>query len=134
MLADDVDVDGDALTVTIATQPLHGDVVVNADGSITYTPDAGYLGPDSFTYTVNDGTLSDTGTVSVNCSLPGSGNSSAPMTMAVYGDAPYGTSPTDVAQTNGTPAFIASIACRECQWSGVTIVTTSMSLRSSSLR
>jgi hypothetical protein len=70
-------------------------------------------GPATLGVTVSDGdataSCADTGTISVNCSLPGSGNSSAPMTMAVYGDAPYGTSPTDVAQTNGTPAFIASI-------------------------
>ncbi|MBK8386163.1 MAG: cadherin-like domain-containing protein [Candidatus Accumulibacter sp.] len=31
--------------------PSHGSVVVNADGSFTYTPDADYHGPDSFTYT-----------------------------------------------------------------------------------
>lgn len=63
--------------------------------------------------TVSDGdtaaNCADTGSLTINCSLPGSGNSSAPMTVAVYGDAPYGTSPTDLAQTNGTPAFIASI-------------------------
>ncbi|MBK8577072.1 MAG: cadherin-like domain-containing protein [Candidatus Accumulibacter sp.] len=31
-----------------------GSVVVNADGSFTYTPDADYHGPDSFTYTLTD--------------------------------------------------------------------------------
>jgi len=35
--------------------------------------------------------------------------SARPLTVAVYGDAPYGTSPTDTAQKNATPAFIASI-------------------------
>ena len=34
-------------------------------GSCTYTPDAGYLGPDAFDYTVSDGTATDTGTVDV---------------------------------------------------------------------
>ena len=51
----------------------------------------------------------DSGTVTVICSMPGSGNSTAPMTIAVYGDAPYGATATDLVQTNGTPAFIASI-------------------------
>ena len=35
--------------------------------------------------------------------------SAKPLTVAVYGDAPYGTTPTDTAQTHATPAFIASI-------------------------
>lgn len=33
----------------------HGQVVVHADGSFTYTPGANYYGPDSFTYTATDG-------------------------------------------------------------------------------
>ena len=37
------------------TDPAHGVVVVNADGTFTYTPAANYSGPDSFTYTVTDG-------------------------------------------------------------------------------
>jgi hypothetical protein len=41
-------------TWTLATGPSHGSVVVNADGSFTYTPDADYHGPDSFTYTLTD--------------------------------------------------------------------------------
>ena len=36
-----------------------------ADGTVTYTPDAGYTGGDSFDYVVTDGTDTDTGTVSV---------------------------------------------------------------------
>ncbi|HET7865079.1 MAG TPA: tandem-95 repeat protein, partial [Burkholderiaceae bacterium] len=38
-----------------ATDPTHGTVVVNTDGSYTYTPTADYHGSDSFTYTVSDG-------------------------------------------------------------------------------
>ncbi|WP_406192331.1 hypothetical protein OH807_00740 [Kitasatospora sp. NBC_01560] len=33
----------------------------------------------------------------------------APFTLAVYGDAPYGTSPTDTSEFRATPAFIASV-------------------------
>ncbi len=32
-----------------------------------------------------------------------------PLTIAVYGDAPYGTNPTDQTQTNATPAFIDAV-------------------------
>src|SRR4051794_6300843 len=35
--------------------------------------------------------------------------SGAPVTMAVYGDAPYGTTPTDTAQFDATPAFIEAV-------------------------
>ena len=46
---------GDTLTFTKASDPAHGTVVVNTDGTYTYTPAANYFGPDSFTYTVSDG-------------------------------------------------------------------------------
>ncbi|MBS0427904.1 MAG: tandem-95 repeat protein, partial [Proteobacteria bacterium] len=49
------DVDGDTLTYTADTPPSHGTVVVNPDGSYTYTPDLDYHGPDSFTVIVDDG-------------------------------------------------------------------------------
>jgi hypothetical protein len=48
------------------TQPANGSVVVNADGSVTYTPDGDFSGTDTFTYTVCDPDgLCDTGTVTV---------------------------------------------------------------------
>ena len=36
-------------------------------------------------------------------------HSANPLTLAVYGDAPYGTSPTDTAEFQATPAFIATV-------------------------
>ncbi|MCV7370355.1 Ig-like domain-containing protein [Mycolicibacterium duvalii] len=54
VLANDIDADGDVLTVTRLTQPEHGTVVLNADGTITYTPDGDFFGTDSFTYRVSD--------------------------------------------------------------------------------
>jgi hypothetical protein len=47
-----LDPDGDALTIT-TTQPSHGSYVGGLNG--VYTPDANYNGPDSFTYTADDG-------------------------------------------------------------------------------
>ena len=55
VLANDTDVDGDALTVDDVTSPSHGTVIVNADGTITYTPPTDFNGVDRFTYTVADG-------------------------------------------------------------------------------
>ena len=76
VLGNDSDADGDSLTVTAVTQPAHGTVTVNSDGTITYTPDAGYTGPDSFEYTVSDGNGgSDTGTVRVTVTPTAPANS-----------------------------------------------------------
>jgi VCBS repeat-containing protein len=70
LLANDSDVDGPSMSAQAVSQPAHGTVVVNADGSFGYTPTAGYAGPDSFTYQVNDGAasnnLSNVATVSID--------------------------------------------------------------------
>lgn len=60
------DQDNDALTTSVVSGPLHGSVSLNNDGSFSYTPSAGYAGPDSFTYKANDGvTDSNVATVSI---------------------------------------------------------------------
>ena len=66
-VADDAfDPAGGSLTVTAVTQGAHGSVVLNQDGTVTYTPASGYEGSDSFTYTVTDGgSNTATGTISV---------------------------------------------------------------------
>ncbi len=51
--------------VTSVTQGVHGGVTFAADGTLTYTPDANFNGPDSFTYTVTSGGVTETGTVTV---------------------------------------------------------------------
>ena len=56
VLSNDTDVDGDALTAVIRSQPLNGSVTLNQDGSFNYTPASNYSGLDSFTYVANDGT------------------------------------------------------------------------------
>jgi VCBS repeat-containing protein len=71
VLDDASDVEGDPLTAAVATAPAHGSVAVNPDGSFTYTPAAGYAGPDSFTFVANDGTAdSAAGTVSLTITAP----------------------------------------------------------------
>ncbi|HSL32826.1 MAG TPA: Ig-like domain-containing protein, partial [Candidatus Limnocylindrales bacterium] len=55
VLANDADVDGDTLAVSELTQGQSGTVSANADGTLRYTPTAGFLGTDHFTYTVSDG-------------------------------------------------------------------------------
>ena len=66
VLDDDTDAENDSLNVTAVSDPPNGTVVVNGDNTVTYVPDPGYFGPDSFTYTVSDGNGGfDTATVAV---------------------------------------------------------------------
>lgn len=64
VLANDIDLEGDQLTVTAAGQPAHGTASL-VSGGVRYTPEAGFSGSDSFTYTVSDGAATDSATVSV---------------------------------------------------------------------
>jgi large repetitive protein len=66
VLTNDADIDGDSLTPAVVTQPANGTATVNGDGTITYTPNVGFSGTDSFTYVASDGTLnSNTATVTL---------------------------------------------------------------------
>src|SRR5258706_2558368 len=69
VLTNDMDKDGDSLTVTSVTQPTHGTVTAN-NTTVTYIPASmplpRFRGSDSFTYTVSDGQGGmATGTVTV---------------------------------------------------------------------
>jgi VCBS repeat-containing protein len=65
LLANDVDVDGGPLTLTAVGGAVNGQVTLQ-DGKILFTPDAGFSGPASFTYTVTDALgATDTATVAV---------------------------------------------------------------------
>jgi VCBS repeat-containing protein len=43
------------LTARIISQPANGTLTVNADGTLTYVPNAAFSGTDSFSYVANDG-------------------------------------------------------------------------------
>ncbi len=69
MLANDRDPDRDEMDVTGASDPAQGATTLGADGTVRYTPDTSYTGPDSFTYTVVDPDgATDTATVNVTVS------------------------------------------------------------------
>lgn len=56
----------DNATVQSYTQPLHGTITVQPDGSYTYVPETGFVGTDTFTYTiVNSVDETDTATVTI---------------------------------------------------------------------
>jgi len=66
VLANDQDAEGDPLTAALVQGPSSGTLTLSADGSFEYTPNAGFSGTDSFTYTANDGQAdSNPATVSI---------------------------------------------------------------------
>ena len=69
LLANDTDAESDSLTAHVVTPPSFGVLVLNPNGSFSYTPFANYEGIDSFTYRANDGDQSSglaTATISVS--------------------------------------------------------------------
>ncbi len=66
VLANDSDVDGDDLSVSITSEPSNGSASVETSNKITYTPDDDYNGSDSLEYTVDDGNGgTDTATLTI---------------------------------------------------------------------
>src|SRR5437762_34196 len=55
VLANDSDVDGDALSAVLVSNPTHGTLTLNSDGSLVYVPALNFNGIDSFTYKASDG-------------------------------------------------------------------------------
>ncbi|BCX47363.1 outermembrane adhesin-like protein [Haloferula helveola] len=70
VLANDID-DGlpSPLTIQSVTQPSGGTATIQS-GSILYTPNAGFAGLDTFSYTLTDGQFTDTAEVTVTLSFP----------------------------------------------------------------
>ncbi|HVJ63500.1 MAG TPA: Ig-like domain-containing protein [Tahibacter sp.] len=72
VLANDVDPDGDPLTITAVGAPSHGTATI-AGGVVNYTPTTDYVGADTFTYTMADG-LGGTDTATVTITIGDGGN------------------------------------------------------------
>jgi extracellular elastinolytic metalloproteinase len=71
VLANDDSQGGGAITAQVAGEPANGTVVLNANGGFTYTPDAGFIGLDTFTYrAVNGMVVSAEATVRVTVGSP----------------------------------------------------------------
>src|SRR5439155_1383114 len=61
---------GDSLSAVLVSQPSHGTLTLNGNGSFSYTPAANYNGTDSFTYKANDGQV-DSGIATVSITITG---------------------------------------------------------------
>ena len=72
--ANDFDPDGNPLSnPTAITPPVNGTVVYNPDGTVTYTPNTGFVGVDTFKYAVCDNASPvkcDTATVTIEVKTP----------------------------------------------------------------
>ncbi len=75
----DIDPDGDMLTITLVGTANHG-MATHTPISLLYAPPANFTGADYLTYTVFDGLLSDTGTITITVTTLG-GNIYLPLIL-----------------------------------------------------
>ena len=98
VLANDSDPNGDTLSVTTVTQGGHGAVTL-VSGGVRYAPAANYAGPDSFTYTMSDGS-GGTATGTVN------------MTVTPVNDNPVAVNDTATLAEDSTGSIVTVLAGR----------------------
>ncbi|RKZ84005.1 MAG: hypothetical protein DRQ39_08835, partial [Gammaproteobacteria bacterium] len=70
LIANDTDVENDVLSAVLVSGPFNGLLALNAEGSFTYTPNADFVGTDTFTYMANDGN-SDSNVATVTITVIG---------------------------------------------------------------
>src|SRR5439155_1656988 len=101
VLANDSDVDGDALSAVLVSNPTHGTLTLNSDGSLVYMPALNFNGIDSFTYKASDGQAQ-------------SGVATVTITVTPVNDAPVAanddsyTTPEDTKLTVSAPGVVAN--------------------------
>ncbi|MBL4613139.1 MAG: tandem-95 repeat protein, partial [Emcibacter sp.] len=95
VISNDTDIDGDSMSVVAETITTvnGGTVDINEDGTFSYTPAADFSGTDSFSYTLSDGTTTDTGSVTLEVAgvadapiLTVEDSGGIPITLKISGD------------------------------------------------
>ena len=83
LISNDSDPEGTPLAITIVTNPSHGSISVNAIGEYVYTSSSNYVGSDSFTYKVTDGSADAlvSNTATVNITVGSAGTNTAPVVV-----------------------------------------------------
>ncbi|MEE9313269.1 MAG: Ig-like domain-containing protein, partial [Rhizobiaceae bacterium] len=119
VVANDSDPEGDYFEVTSVTNGQGGTVSIAADGQVLYTPNAGFVGEDVFTYTITD-SKGATSTAEVCVTVEASGEPAGPdcgEPTVVGTDATdflYGTAGNDVIQAGGGNDVIYTSAGDDC--------------------
>ena len=111
ILLNDGDVDGDGLVAVKVTDPVHGILNLSPDGAFSYTPNAGYVGPDAFSYRASDGTAtSPVRAVSITVTpVPTAAPTVAPTPTPTAAPTPTAEpSPTPSAEVSASPDVLAS--------------------------
>ena len=109
VLNNDTDADGDTLTVVDVNQPANG-TVVNNGTSLTYTPNSGFIGIDTFTYVIDDGN---------------GDQASAEVTITVENNVP--TANDDSALATGSQPLIINVLDNDVDSDGSSLVVQSVS-------
>lgn len=117
VLANDSDPDGNAISITAVTQGTNGGAVSFGGGSVVYTPVSGFAGTETFTYTISDGLLAATATVTVTVNrVPSAvndtvvvlaGSSSNPVNVLANDSDPDGNTVIVTAVTQGANGSVA---------------------------
>ena len=111
-MANDTDANGDTLSITGVGNGQHGTATLNANGSVTYTPDANYSGQDTFTYTVSDG-------------KGGTGSATVSVNVAAVQDAPVAND--DTATVKAGTATVLNVLANDTDADGNTLSITAVS-------
>ena len=108
LLSNDTDADGDPLTIIgVSTNSAQGGTVQLVGGNVIYTPLPGFVGNDTFTYTVSDGKGgTSTATVTVNVTRPNTNPVAVNDTVTTGRDTPLTISATDLLPTTPMPTVI----------------------------
>jgi hypothetical protein len=104
------DPEGDPISYAIVTGVTHGSLIAASSSDVTYRPNAGYAGPDSFTYSASDGTSTTVVTVSITVTAP-----------TGAGGLPPECPQTDIFVGAGTTTHLAS-QCTDPEGQPVTVV------------
>ena len=119
LLFNDNDVDGDALTAVKITDPTNGTVVINSNGTFSYTHDGSNMLSDSFTYSPNDGKING---APVTVSITVTGTNDPPVAGNDTIIVPLGGTATTL--DNGDTSLIANDSDPDGDTVSATLVTT----------
>jgi VCBS repeat-containing protein len=119
LFASDVDA-GDLLTFSLGPRgPANGTVAIAADGSFTYTPNAGFQGLDTFDFSVSDGqggTATSRATVAVVSESGGSGGATVSLDIEPAGTVLSTASPVEATGVNLVIALDRSGSIGASEW------------------